>query len=185
MMLENLKVEIYSDGRIDIGFLMKRTRYNIRIHIYEYFYRLTGSKCSSKTSYFSNSKAIHLEIFDEVVKCLNKHIPKINETNLIDIIALAIAKTDIIEGDWTLSRFMTKLQSQKSLHELENYMKFIEVKGEHIQEKYECDCGPSTMMSKEQRLNSLLVDIETIERMLVKVKKSARLLQAEIDEEEK
>ena len=180
-MIKNLEVKMYSDGRIDIEFLMIRTSYNIRICVYKDFYRLTGIKHSSKTSYFSaNNKIIQLEIFDEIVKCLITHIPKIGETNLVDVIALAISKTNIPEGDWTLSRYMDKLCSQKVLSGIEKYIKTGITKCGDNQDNH----GLSVMLIKKQKLSTILTDIKTIEMLLNKVKESARRLQAEIEEEE-
>lgn len=209
MAVKNLKAKITNGNEITTNFTISRSDYEIRIYLHEDFYSITGVRHGTKNTYFSKDNKIKdFNNFYDLAKFINKRVVRDNNDEVINIVALAINKANIINDD-TLNLFVRNLSTKINIHELSAKIVVIEKPNQgndNIPPSVYPRSGSmvgamfgmgttfthqaiptpgSVVLTKREKLSIILTDIETIEILLKKVKDSARRLQAEIEEESK
>lgn len=126
MAVKNLKAKITNENELTVNFTISRSDYEIRIYLHEDFYSITGVRHGTKRTYFSKDNKIKdFNNFYDLAKFINKRIVRDNNDEVINIVALAINKANIINDD-TLNLFVRNLSTKINIHELSAKIVVIE-----------------------------------------------------------
>ena len=126
MAVKNLKAKITNGNEITTSFTISRSDYEIRIYLHDDFYSVTGVRHGTKKTYFSKDNRIKdFNNFYDLAKFINKRIVRDNNDEVINIVALAINKANIINDD-TLNLFVRNLSTKINIYELSAKIVVIE-----------------------------------------------------------